>query len=51
MLSVYLSGSRSPKLSSSITTDQLARSRLIAGDNDSLGGREQDNGTENFGRC
>ena len=38
-LSVLFSGSRSPKLSLSIATDQLARSWLIAGENDSLGGR------------
>ena len=35
-----------PKLSFSITTDQLVHSGLIANDNDSLGGRELDNETK-----
>ena len=50
-MSVSFSGSRSPKLLVSITTDQLARSGLIAGDNDSLRGREPENKIGNFGRC
>ena len=48
-LLIFLSNSRSPKLSVSITTDQLALSGLIAGENDSLGGQEPDNETDNFG--
>ena len=48
---VSFSGSHSLKVSVSITTDQLARSVLIAGGNDILGGRELDNETENIGRC
>ena len=32
----------------SITTDQLERSELIYSENDSLGGRELDNKTNNF---
>ena len=39
------------KLLVSITTDQLACSGLIAGENDSLGGREPENGNDNSGRC
>ena len=49
-LLVLFSGYRSSKLSFSITTNQLARLGLIAGENDSLGGREPENETENFGR-
>ena len=49
-LSVSFYGSRSPKISFSITTDQLVHSRLIAGENESFGGREQENDIENFGR-
>ena len=49
-LSVSFSGSRSIKLQVSVTTNQLARSRLIAGENDSLGGRESENETDNFSR-
>ena len=49
-MSVLFSGSRSPRLSLSITTDQVARSGFIAGENDSLGGREQENKTNNFVR-
>ena len=45
------SGSRPPKLSVSVTTDQLARSGLIAVETDSLGGREPENENDNFGRC
>ena len=48
---VSFSGSCSPKLLVSITTDQLARYGLIADDNDSLGGREPENETDNFVRC
>ena len=48
-LLVLFYGSRSPKLSVSIITDQLARSILIAGENDSLGGLESENKTKTFG--
>ena len=50
-LSVLFSGSSYPKLSSSITTDKLARSELIAGNNGSLREQELDTETENFGCC
>ena len=50
-LLVLFFGSRSPKLSVSIPTDQLVHSGLIASDNDILGGREPENETDNFGRC
>ena len=50
MLLVSLASSRSPKLSVSIVTDQLARSGLTFSENDSLGERELDNETNNFGR-
>ena len=49
-LSVSFSGSCSPKLLVSITTAQLERSGLIAGENDSLGGREPENDTDNISR-
>ena len=49
--SVSLFGSRSPKLSSSIITNQLARSGSIAGENDSLVVRKPENYTDGFGRC
>ena len=45
---VSFSCSCSPKLSVSITTDQIARSRLISGKNYSLGGQEPENETNNF---
>ena len=48
---VLFSGSCYTKIPVSITTDQLARSRLIAGENDSLGGQEPEKETNNFGRC
>ena len=48
---VLFSSSRSTKLSFYITTDKLARSGLITGENDSLGGREPENETDNFGSC
>ena len=47
-LSVSFSGSHSPKLLVSITTNQLARSVLVAGENDSLGGLELENEINNF---
>ena len=50
-LSVLFSGSCSPKLPVSITTDHLARSGLISSENDSLGGREPENKTDNSGYC
>ena len=50
-LSVSFSGSCYPKLLVYINTDQLAHSGLIADENDSSGGREQENETYNFGRC
>ena len=49
-LLVSLYGSRSPKLSFSITIDQLAHSGLISGKNDSLGGRKPENKTKKIGR-
>ena len=48
-LSVLFHSSRYPKLSTSITTDQLARYGLIAAETDSLGGQEPENDTNNFG--
>ena len=44
-------GSLSLKLLVSVTTNRVARSGLISGKNDSLGGREPENETDNFGRC
>ena len=38
-------------MSVSITTDQLERSILIAVETVSLGGKELENNTENFGHC
>ena len=49
-LLVSFSCSCSTKLSFSITTDQMARSGLKAGNNDSLGGQEPENETDNFVR-
>ena len=49
-LLVLFSGSNYPKLSFSITTDQLARSVLIVSENDSLLGREPQNKIDNFRR-
>ena len=49
-MSVSFSSSLPPKLSVSITTDQLGHSGLIAVDTDGLGGREPENETKNFGR-
>ena len=48
-MSFSFSRSSYPKLLVSVTTDQLARSGLIAGENDSLGGQEPENKTDNFG--
>ena len=48
---VLFSGSQSPKLLVSIISNQLARSGLIPVENDSLGGRELENKTDNFERC
>ena len=50
MLLVF-SGYRSPKIPLSITTDQLSRSGLKAGENDSLGGQEPEKNNNKFGRC
>ena len=50
-LLVSFSVSFSPKLSLSVTTDQLVCSWLIADKNDSLGGKEPENKTNNFERC
>ena len=47
---VLFSGSCYPKILVSITTDQLARSGLIAGENDILSGLEPENKTDNFSR-
>ena len=49
-LSVLFSGSCPPKLSFYITIDQLAHSVMISSENDSLGGQEPENKTNNFGR-
>ena len=50
-LLVLFFGSCSTKPSFSIITDKLARSGLIAGENDSLERQELENETYNFGRC
>ena len=39
------------KLPVSVSTDQLARSGLIAVETDSLGGQEPENETDSFGHC
>ena len=49
-LSVSFYVSRSPKVLFSIITNQLARSGLIAGENESLVGQEPENDTNNSGR-
>ena len=51
MLSVSFSGYCTPKLSVSITTYQLARFGLIAMETESLGVREPENDTDDFGHC
>ena len=48
-LSALFSGSCSPKLSFSITTNKLAHSELIAGENDSLRRQEPENETRKCG--
>ena len=50
-LLILFSCSRYPKLSLSVSTDQLAPSGLIACENDSLGIREPENENDNFVRC
>ena len=49
-LPVPFSSSRYTKLLVSIATNQLSHSGFIAGENDSLGGREPENNADNFGR-
>ena len=48
--SAQFSGSPSPKLSVSNTTDQVVRSGLIAMESASLEEQEPENKTDNFGR-